>query len=129
MKLLLPFLLAFGLYAHDAKGKSHAPASAKTLKSPLTAAQAKAEFGKPLYLQHCASCHGEDGSAKTNSMPKLKKAAPVLNDHHTASLKDGEIYWVITNGVSPAMPAFKTQLTDAQRWQVVLFVRSLAGSH
>ena len=35
MKLLLPFLLAFGLYAHDAKGKSHAPASAK--KTPICA--------------------------------------------------------------------------------------------
>ena len=61
--------------------------------------------------------------------PALKKAAPVLNDHHTASLKDGEIYWVITNGVSPAMPVFKTQLTDVQRWQIVLFVRSLATPH
>jgi len=113
MKLLILVLLAVGVYAHDAKGKSHAPASAKTLKSPLTAEQAKPALGKANFEKTCAGCHN----------PKSK--APDLTGHHMHSLKDGEVYWVITNGIGKTMPGFKTQLSDVERWQIVLYVRGL----
>ena len=40
---------------------------------------------------------------------------------------DGEIYYQISEGRKP-MPSFKKKLTEQQRWQLVLFVRSLAGA-
>jgi len=122
MKLLLPILLTAGLYGHDAHGKSHAPAAAKALKSPLTAAQAKPELGKEKFLEVCAACHG--GTGKTAL--KTKPAPTDLTDHKMHSMKDGEIYWVITNGIGKSMPAFKVQFSDTERWQIVLYIRQLA---
>ena len=39
-------------------------------------------------------------------------------------LTDGEIFYQITEGRKP-MPSFRKKLSDEQRWQLVLFVRSL----
>jgi mono/diheme cytochrome c family protein len=40
---------------------------------------------------------------------------------------DGELFYKISEGRRP-MPEFKTKLTEEQRWQLVLFTRSLADS-
>lgn len=129
MHLSILFLTtAFLLPAHDGHGKAHAPASAKTLKSPLTAAQAKPELGKPLYEKACASCHGPDGAAQTTAAAAMKPKPTNLVDHRMDSMKDGEIYWVVTNGIAKSMPAMKTQLNDQERWQIVSYVRHLRGA-
>ena len=122
LRLLLPLLLLASVAAHDKAGKSHAPASSKLLKSPLTAAQAKAELGRAKYSETCAACHGENGKGVAN----LKPTPADLTGHHMHSLKDGEIYWMITNGIGKTMPGFKTQLSETERWQVVLYVRQLS---
>jgi mono/diheme cytochrome c family protein len=124
--LILGTVLSLG--AHDGHGKSHAPASAKTLKSPLSAAQAKPELGKPFYEKSCAGCHGADGAAKAAAAAKTKPTPTNLVDHRMDSMKDGEIYWVITNGIGKSMPAMKTQLSELERWQVVTYVRYLRGA-
>jgi mono/diheme cytochrome c family protein len=41
------------------------------------------------------------------------------------SVTDGEIFYQISEGRKP-MPAFKRKLTEEQRWQLVLYVRSFA---
>lgn len=129
MHLTVLFLAtAFLLPAHDGHGKAHAPASAKTLKSPLTAAQSKPELGKPFYEKACAACHGPDGSAQTTAAAAMKPKPTNLVDHRMDSMKDGEIYWVITNGISKSMPAMKTKLSDQERWQIVNYVRHLRGA-
>ena len=43
-----------------------------------------------------------------------------------SKLTDGEIYFQITEGRKP-MPSFRKRLTEDQRWQLVVFVRSLAA--
>ena len=116
-------LLIASAYAHDAHGKSHAPASAKALKSPLTAAQAKPELGKAKFEETCAGCHGENGKG---GVVKTKPAPTDLTDHKMHSMKDGEIYWVITNGIGKSMPGFKKQMSDIERWQIVLYVKQLS---
>ena len=129
---LLPFCLFVQLLtAHEGHGKKTAPASAKVLKSPLGAAQAKAELGRPFYESACGSCHGMDGHAKTPAAAQMKAKPVDLTDHRMDSMKDGEIYWVITNGIGKTMPGFKAGLSDVERWQVVVYVRQLRahGSH
>jgi mono/diheme cytochrome c family protein len=42
-------------------------------------------------------------------------------------LTDGEIYWKISKGRTP-MPAFETQLSSRERWDLVSFVRTLVKS-
>jgi len=41
------------------------------------------------------------------------------------SVTDGEIFYQITTGRRP-MPSFKNRLTEEQRWQLTLLVRSLS---
>ena len=40
---------------------------------------------------------------------------------------DGELFYKISEGRRP-MPEFKTKLTEKQRWQLVLLMRSLASA-
>lgn len=126
MRHAWPLLLGFALAsAHEGHGKKTAPASAKALKSPLTVEQAKPEFGRPLYEKACLSCHGPDGQSKSAEAMKVKPKPTNIADHRMDSMKDGEIYWVITNGIEKSMPAFKTQLNDVDRWRIVAYVRHL----
>jgi mono/diheme cytochrome c family protein len=83
--------------------------------------------GKRLYLRHCASCHGAnaEGGAGNDLIP----AAPDLTDaewKHGST--DGEIFSAIKNGVPPElnMIPFADQLKDAEIWNVVNYLRSIA---
>ncbi len=121
-------VLAIAASAHEGHGKKNAPESARRLKSPLSAAQAKPELGKPVYERTCAACHDADGQAKSPAASAMKPRPINIVDHRMDSMADGEVYWVVTNGIGTSMPGFKTQLSDIERWQVVLYVRHLRKS-
>jgi mono/diheme cytochrome c family protein len=46
---------------------------------------------------------------------------------HMSTRTDGELFYQISQGRKP-MPSFKKRLTEEQRWQLVLLVRSFAES-
>lgn len=112
--------------AQEEHQHSHAPASAKELKSPIPASNENATAGRKLFTQHCASCHGADGKAKTDTAAAMKVRPADLTGHAVHNLSPGEIYWVATNGIRPSgMPGFKDRLSDDERWQIVLAVQKL----
>ena len=114
--------------AHDQHDHSHAPASAKKLKNPLTATDENIDKGRALYNKNCASCHGEDGKAKTDIASAMTVKPADLTALHGRT--DGEIYWVITNGIKKSgMPAFKAKAGSNERWLMTLYVKHLAGEH
>lgn len=125
MRWLICSLLIATAVAHEGHGKKTAPASAKALKSPLTPEQAKPNLGRPLYEKTCVSCHAADGKAQSAEALKMKPKPTNIADHRMDSMTDGEIFWVITNGIAKSMPGFKTQLNDADRWRIVAYVRHL----
>src|SRR5262245_13032406 len=115
-------------FAHE--GHRHAPASAKKLKNPLTATEANIEAGRGLFTRSCASCHGEDGKAKTDVAKTMKAKPADLTGHGMHGITDGEIYWVITNGIKASgMPALKEKTKSEERWQMTLYVKHLMGEH
>jgi len=118
---------AFGTVclAHDAHGRSNTPPEARRLKSPLVASAEHVAAAKPLYEQLCASCHGADGKARTPLAGKLPMRPTNLAEYVMESMRDGEIYWVVTHGIEPNMPRFDPKLDDEQRWQMVQYVREL----
>lgn len=114
--------------AHGPHEHSHAPASAKKLKNPLTATDANIDSGRALYNKNCASCHGEDGKAKTDVAAAMTVKPADLTALHGRT--DGEIYWVTTNGIKKSgMPAFKAKAGNNERWQMTLYVKHLMGEH
>jgi mono/diheme cytochrome c family protein len=82
--------------------------------------------GEALYLENCASCHGNTGKADG---PQAASFADQMSDFTDlkwmAETSDQDLYSATTNGVSPSMPSFNDTLSEEQRWMVVSFLRSL----
>jgi predicted CXXCH cytochrome family protein len=107
------------------------PSRARNEKNPLTAdpgvlAEAKERFG-----ERCANCHGNNGNGDSNIGKNLYPKAPDLRLPATQKLTDGEIHYIIKNGVRlTGMPAWENPhiaQDDTDAWKLVLFVRSIAG--
>jgi len=124
------WVVDLSVFAHDGHKHKHAPASAKKLKNPLTATDENIAAGRVLFNQNCASCHGEDGKAKTDVAEAMKVKPTDLTDKAMHGITDGEIHWVISNGIRKSgMPAFKTKTKLNERWQMTLYVKHLMGEH
>ena len=102
------------------------PAQMKKLKNPVAANKEAIGAGMMLYLEHCQSYHGESGDGKGEKAEKLSVAPANFTDASAMStIADGELFWKITEGRRP-MPGFKDKLTEQERWQLVVYVRTLA---
>ena len=91
--------------------------------SPEVLKNARAHFA-----DHCATCHGNDGSGKTPIGKNVYPKAPDLRLSDTQSMSDGELFWVIHNGIRfTAMPAWgdSTPEKDQDSWILVHFIRHL----
>ena len=62
------------------------------------------------FADHCAICHANNGSGQTPIGKNVYPKAPDLRLADTQSMSDGEIFWVIHNGIRfTAMAAWITQ--------------------
>jgi len=102
------------------------PEEYKSLKNPLFPTDSNLSSARQIYGDECAQCHGERGQGDG---PEARSHYPLPADltdaKRMATVKDGEIFYQITAGRRP-MPSYKNRLTQDQRWQLVLFVRSLS---
>ena len=103
------------------------PRRASGLKNPLPASEGAVAAGRAHFADHCASCHGNDGKGQTGMGRNLYPRAPDMTLAATQSLSDGEIYWIIENGVRlTGMPAWgKGGNQDKETWALVSFIRHL----
>lgn len=94
-----------------------APDSVKALKNPLADDPQAVTAGQKLFLRHCASCHGDDGTGKGHAA-----------DLHAREIREappGVLFWAISNGrLRKGMPSW-SGLPPAQRWQLVTYLKSL----
>ena len=90
--------------------------------SPEVWAESRAHFA-----DHCASCHGNDGRGNTAMGRNLFPKAPDMTLAATQARSDGELYWIIENGVRlTGMPAWgKGGPDDLDSWKLVHFIRHL----
>ncbi len=100
-----------------------APAEAKQLKNPLPASKTVLKLGKQLFLQQCATCHGNSGKGDGMAGKFLPKKPADFHASVVQRQTDGELFWKITHG-NPPMPAFDKILTEKQRWQLVHYLRT-----
>jgi mono/diheme cytochrome c family protein len=100
---------------------------AKLRKNPLQASPAAVAAARAIYLDKCVQCHGEAGRGDGPDAAMYYPAPASLNDaKHMSTVTDGELFYEISEGRKP-MPAFKKRLSEEQRWQLVLLVRSYAA--
>jgi len=96
-----------------------APVEAAARANPLASRPESAAGGQKLFHRNCVECHGEDGSGL------IKKHAADLQLPLVQQQSDGTLFWKITNGnPDRGMPSF-SKLPELQRWQLVLYLRTL----
>ena len=84
--------------------------------------------GMTHYADHCAVCHGNDGSGETEMGRGLYPKVPDMRLPATQSLTDGELFLIIENGVRfTGMPGWSTGTAEGEResWRLVHFIRHL----
>jgi mono/diheme cytochrome c family protein len=83
--------------------------------------------GKEHWADHCAPCHGADGSGLTAMGRRMVPRVPDMRGAQTQSLSDGQLYWIIQNGVRfSGMPAWgESRDDDSETWALVDLVRAL----
>ncbi len=104
----------------------------KNLKNPLPATPEALADGKEAFSHYCVACHGLDG--QNTGVPfadKMSPPVPSLASAEVQSYTDGQLKWVIDNGIWPSgMPGSKGTLSDDEIWSIVIYLRHLpaAGS-
>ena len=118
------------------------PAASPALPAPATstppsptapaAASADPSRGAPLYAQYCASCHGPQG-AGDGPLAQALDPKPAHHDDgaYMNSLSNDHLFQVVKGGgaavgKSPLMTPWGGTLSDAQIWDVIAYVRTLA---
>jgi len=96
-----------------------APPKAAAMSNPLES-QGRAEraqrAGAKLFARECASCHGRNGMGGAGK-------APPLRQREVYDAPPGALFWVLRNGsLHHGMPSF-AHLPDAQRWQIITWLR------
>jgi mono/diheme cytochrome c family protein len=103
------------------------PNEARSLVNPVAASEENLRDARLHFADHCAICHGNDGSCDTMMGSGLYPKPPDLRLAETQKLSDGELFWIIENGVRfTGMPAFSTRHSSPEdSWKLVLFIRHL----
>lgn len=101
-----------------------APASAIATKNPVKVDALSIKDGKEIYEKNCKSCHGDQGKGDGTKSRNLDISCGDFTTPDFKKVTDGELYWKITQGRKP-MPTFDKKLSDAERWSVVNYIRTL----
>lgn len=110
------------------------PSKARLTQNPLLASPEDLREARLHFADHCAFCHANDGSGDTPIGMGLYPKPPDLRRPDTQNLTDGEIFWIIENGVRfTGMPSFSASANhddesnhgDPDTWKLVHFIRHL----
>jgi len=100
------------------------PPEARRMRNPLAPTPLNVAEGRDHFADHCAICHANDGSGKTMINEGLYPPAPDLREETTQRLSDGELLYIIKNGIRfTGMPGWGGD--DNDNWKLVLFIRHL----
>lgn len=93
----------------------------------LSATEGDISKGAELFQANCARCHGENGTGDGPDAANLSvKPVDFTDQEYMAGKAAADFYAAITQGVAPEMPAFGDQLSEADRWSLTDYLRSLA---
>jgi mono/diheme cytochrome c family protein len=135
----LVFLKTTGLEARATPGRLET-ALARTARSfaipgrerarvnPVLANEESVRNGMAHFADHCASCHGNDGSGTTSMGHGMFPPAPDMRTAVTQDLTDGELFYVIEHGVRfTGMPAWSTGTIEGEEstWHLMNFIRRM----
>ena len=101
---------------------------AKDLKNPVEYSGEMIADGRAHFADHCAQCHANHGSGNTAMGQGLWPKPPDLRLAKTHDLTDGELFWIIENGIRfTGMPGWGSGTPEGglASWHLVHFIRRL----
>jgi predicted CXXCH cytochrome family protein len=104
------------------------PAGARHEKNPWEATPEILQEAREHFIARCAICHANDGTGQSKIGRNLYPKVPDLCLPQTQNLTDGEIHYIIKNGVRlTGMPAWGNPHEEQEddSWKLVLFIRYL----
>jgi mono/diheme cytochrome c family protein len=97
------------------------PAKDRARTNPFAADPDAPAAGGKIFAERCGQCHGADAQGKQES----KHIRPNLHSDRVRLATPGELFWLLTNGSQKnGMPSW-SRLPEAQRWQVISFLKTL----
>jgi len=112
------------------------PRNARLTQNPVLDSPEIQHEARLHFADHCAICHGNDGSGDTPIGSGLYPKPSDLRKPATQDLSDGELFWIVENGVRfTGMPAFSNDANHdhaggnhgggQDSWKLVHFIRHL----
>lgn len=102
------------------------PRDARSTANPIPASPQVLADARAHFADHCASCHGNDGRGGTELGRNLYPRAPDMRARATQDLTDGELFWIIENGIRfTGMPGWGGAGKPEESWKLVHFIRHL----
>ncbi len=106
------------------------PSNARLAQNPVLESPEDLREARLHFADHCAICHANDGSGHSDIGDGLYPKPPDLRLAQAQNLTDGELFWIIENGVRfTGMPAFSTNGGNhgggQDSWKLVHFIRHL----
>jgi mono/diheme cytochrome c family protein len=104
------------------------PLENRHLRNPVLFTPDVLKEARAHFADHCATCHANDGSGQTKMGKNFYPKAPDLRRSDTQDMSDGEMFFVIQNGIRfTGMPAWGTgdPSEDTDSWKLVHFIRHL----
>ncbi len=123
MKILATFLLLAAAVVFSQELKTvdpdwKVPEKSAQQRNPLHEKPELAAGGQKIFNRSCLQCHGDAAHERKNNAPDL--ASPAVQQE-----SDGALFWRLSSGnAHKGMPSF-SNLPEAQRWQLVLYIRSI----
>jgi mono/diheme cytochrome c family protein len=94
--------------------------------NPLAGDRAALGEGLAEFRESCVGCHGAGKIPPAEFAAGLNPGAPSLDSKEIQSMTDGELFWVISNGIrATGMPAFSGSKDEKDIWKIVAFARHL----
>ncbi|MBI9033127.1 MAG: cytochrome c [Bacteroidales bacterium] len=121
MSIVAMLIFVFAGISTQAQTTWDVPTDKKDLKNPVAANAENIAKGLQTYTMNCKACHGDIG--KNNGLPLVPKPTDPGSEAYQ-KMTDGEIFYKMTEGRG-AMPSYKAILKDEDRWNVILYMRSL----
>ncbi len=120
---LIMVMITFGIYY-----LMRPPIVENEQANPIPPNNESIAAGGSLYAVNCVACHGVSGTGDGPIGLTMNPRPANLKQHATPGAHtDAQLYEWITNGFpGTRMPAFKTTLSDTDRWNLVNYIRTLA---
>jgi copper transport protein len=95
-----------------------------TFPNPVPSTTASITRGGELYQQSCVTCHGISGRGD-GPLARGLNPRPADLRVHVAQHTEAQLWLWVSDGVpGTAMPAFRSSLSDEDRWHIVNYLRS-----